>query len=331
MSQLSHSLPPPPMSSRTRNVLIEDDSEVEEISGPSVVQALFHKNRDFRISGGTFNLTVKSKGKELENFRRIRLGDIVLGKDIGGGPQPVNGRNVVRRVYTARLVEMESPMTVAIYEGQKKDLKKKWDEYIPLHVKLRHPNVFPLFGITLSQGLCAAIYHDEYVPYEQMEQMYSVPPTSQIYFYKFFREEFEAHASYIALTTNSPVITCGMCTIWFHPSGKMCIEVDYGCHEPLIKSYGYHFLTCGYRLVSKTRSPKYLLPLVEVPKMIDSLEFEYYYQRLVSQELCRIRNIPLTSGNAFSQNRDSMSVLDSHRQADGCRQGTDRDAGDRPL
>ncbi|KAK7000441.1 hypothetical protein R3P38DRAFT_2797681 [Favolaschia claudopus] len=38
-----------------------------------------------------------------------------------------------------------------------------------------------------------------------------------------------------------------------------------------------------------------------------------------------------SSGNAFSQNRDSMSAVDPPRQADGCRQGTDRDASGRPL
>ncbi|KAK7001916.1 hypothetical protein R3P38DRAFT_3283746 [Favolaschia claudopus] len=47
------------MSYRTRSVPAEDDSEVEEISSPSVVQAHFQGNRDFRISGGTFNLTLE--------------------------------------------------------------------------------------------------------------------------------------------------------------------------------------------------------------------------------------------------------------------------------
>ncbi|KAK7026378.1 hypothetical protein R3P38DRAFT_3530643 [Favolaschia claudopus] len=149
-SQLFLSLLPPLMSYRARSFPTKDDAEVEDISSPSVVQ----------INGGTFNLTVQREEKEFQNFRRIRLGDIVLGKDVGGGARRVDGRNVVRRVYTAKIVEMELPMTVAIYEGQEKDLKEKWDEYIALHVGLRHPNVFPLFGITLSQGLCAAIYHD---------------------------------------------------------------------------------------------------------------------------------------------------------------------------
>ncbi|KAK7001948.1 hypothetical protein R3P38DRAFT_3367905 [Favolaschia claudopus] len=289
--QLFLSLLPTLMSCRTRSVPTKDDSEVEEISRPSVVQALFHRNRHFRISGGTFNLTVQRKEKEFENFRRIRLGDIVLGKDIGGGVRRVDGRNVVRHVYTAKIVEMELPMTVAIYEGQEKDLKEKWDEYIPLHVGLRHPNVFPLFGITLSQGLCAAIYHDEYVSYEQMRQVYSVSPTHRIYFFKFFKEEFEAHGSYIALTTDSPVLTSAMCTSWFHPSGKMCIEVDFDCHE-VGQFWESPPLPCAYR-VQIIHPSKYLLPPVEPSRLIDSMDLEYYYFHLFRYQLCRIRTIPL--------------------------------------
>ncbi|KAK6966783.1 hypothetical protein R3P38DRAFT_3152337 [Favolaschia claudopus] len=260
------------MSYRARSVPTKDDSEVEEISRPSVVQ----------ISGGTFNLTVQREEKEFDNFRRIRLGVIVLGKDVGGGARRVDGRNVVRRVYTAKIVEMELLMTVAIYEGQEKDLKEKWDEYIPLHVGLRHPNVFPLFGITLSQ---------EYVSYEQMRQVYSVSPTHRIYFFKFFKEEFEAHGSYIALTTDSPVLTSAMCTSWFHPSGKICIEVDFDCHE-VGQSWESPPLPCAYR-VQIIHPSKYLLPPVEPSRMIDSMDLEYYYFHLFRYQLCQIRTIPL--------------------------------------
>ncbi|KAK7001919.1 hypothetical protein R3P38DRAFT_1776292 [Favolaschia claudopus] len=116
-------------------------------------------------------------------------------------------------------------MTVAIFEGSENDLKDEWDEYISLQTRLRHPNVFQLFGITASQGLYAAIFHEEHISFEQTKKAYRVTPTLRIYFRDFWYREFETHGSYIAFMINTPDLRPSMCTNWFHISGKLCIEV----------------------------------------------------------------------------------------------------------
>ncbi|KAK7063360.1 hypothetical protein R3P38DRAFT_2818279 [Favolaschia claudopus] len=285
---MSHSpavpcLLPPRMTSSFRDYA--QDPELEEISSPSVVQALFHQNQNFEISGGTFNLTVQRKAPEFENFRRIRLGDIVLGKDIGG-VQRVYGRNVVRRVYRAKIYGWESPMTVTTYEGQEKDVNEVWDEYISLHMRLRHPNVLQLFGIMSAQGLYAAIYHDEYISWEQMKQMYSRTPTQQVYFEHFHGNEFKAHGPYIAFMKNLQYLGMRQCTYWFDRSGKMCIE-----DTPTLNA---QFQTHSVEANMTIHSPKYILPPMEASGMIDSLDLKSYYRELIGLGLWwQVRTLPL--------------------------------------
>ncbi|KAK7063348.1 hypothetical protein R3P38DRAFT_2818264 [Favolaschia claudopus] len=254
------------------------DQDVEEISSPSVVQALFHKNRNFEISGGTFNFSVQRKEPDFENFRRIRLGDIILGKDMAG-VQRIYNRNVVRRVYRAKIVGMESPMTVTTFEGEEKEVNETWDEYISLHMRLRHPNILQLFGITSSQGLYAAIYHDEYISWEQMKKMYSTP-TQRVYF-----EHFHAHGPYIAFMKNLEYLATEECTYWFHRSGKLCIEDT----PTLDAQFSSHFVGADMTI----HSPKYILPPVEASKMIDSLDLESYYDNLLGLGLWQVRTILL--------------------------------------
>ncbi|KAK7026344.1 hypothetical protein R3P38DRAFT_1040541 [Favolaschia claudopus] len=264
------------------------DTEVEDIPSPSVAQALFHKNQNFEISGGTFNFTVQRKEPEFENFRRIRLGDIVLQKDIGSpGRRGYNG-NVVRRVYAARIVGMESPMTVAIYEGPEKDISEKWDKYMSQQTRLRHPNTLQLFGITSSQGLYAAILHDEYISYDQMANVYSTTLTHRIYLWHFSDTEFKAHGPYIAFMINSPKGLKSLShTRWFHPSGKLCIELH--------PSRGIIDLYIRFTDPTATIRPtKCLIPPGEVSQIIDSMDLEsYYFQLDVKPYLCQTRRISL--------------------------------------
>ncbi|KAK6983800.1 hypothetical protein R3P38DRAFT_3112382 [Favolaschia claudopus] len=278
MTRSCSSLSSSPMSYRPYSVATEESSEFEGISSPSVVQALFHENQNFTISGGTFNFTVQRRETEFENFRRIRLGDIVLETKLQG-VRYIHGRNVVRRVHTAKIVGIESPMTVAIYEGQEKGWKEKWDGYISLHMRLRHPNLSQLFGITSSHGLYAAIFHNEYIPCRQMRHMYSVTSTHESYFERFFRDEVMAWGLRIP----------GSGTYWFHPSGKLCFEMSPGPHETDTIMNPMQF---GYPDTIDIPSPRYILPLGEVSKIIDSMTIESYYRGLI--RVLQYRVIPLT-------------------------------------
>ncbi|KAK7001917.1 hypothetical protein R3P38DRAFT_3283747 [Favolaschia claudopus] len=167
-------------------------------------------------------------------------------------------------------------MTVAIYEGSEKELKDEWDEYIALQTRLRHPNVLQLFGVANSQGLYAAIFHDEHKSFEQMSDAYSVTPTQRIYFRKFWTTEFEAHGPYIAFMINAPSLTPrSRSTSWFHRSGKLCLEVHSSRHKKLGANIPPSVLPNA-----TIHSPKYLLPPAEVSRMIDFIDLELYHCRL---------------------------------------------------
>ncbi|KAK7001918.1 hypothetical protein R3P38DRAFT_3367891 [Favolaschia claudopus] len=245
------------------------DQDAEEISSP----ALFHKNRNFEISGGTFNFSVQRKEPDYES-------DIVLGEDIGA-VQRVYGRNVVRRVYRAKIVGMDSPMTVTTYEGQEKDVNEVWDEYISLHMRLRSLGS-RLHKVYMQQSITMI----EYISWEQMKKMYSSTPTQQVYFEHFYLNcQHKAHGPYIAFMKNLEYLAAEECTYWFHRSGKLCIEDT----PTLNAQFKIPFVEADMTI----HSPKYILPPVEASEMIDSLDLESYYRKLIGLRLWQVRTIPL--------------------------------------
>ncbi|KAK7063346.1 hypothetical protein R3P38DRAFT_3415111 [Favolaschia claudopus] len=284
------------LDSRDSSICFSDypaqDQDIGEISS----SALFHKNRNFEINGGTFNLSVQRTEPEFENFRRIRLGDIVAEKNLEGVRRIRKGRNVFRHVYTAKIHGSEPAMTVVMYEGSEKDSKEMWDKYISQHMKLRFLES-PRRHVPTQQSFTMA----EYESYKQMKDVYSVTPTHRVYFDRFVEGEM-IHGCYLAVMMDVRELRSSMYTVWFHPAGKLCFEVH---PAPAGQRFGIldqfdegipgtkpsamnHF----HNLKTDIRSPGYLLPPVEVSKIIDSLDLEFYYSELIDLRLWH-RTIPL--------------------------------------
>ncbi|KAJ7671986.1 hypothetical protein B0H14DRAFT_3070086 [Mycena olivaceomarginata] len=89
-----------------------------------------------------------------QQFRRIKMGDINLLYETA-----MSSMVYKVKVFTARVSGEPSLMTVAKYEDD-----EKWKSDLELYSRLKHPNVWQLFGISTTAGLHALIYYDELIP-----------------------------------------------------------------------------------------------------------------------------------------------------------------------
>ncbi|KAF8196378.1 hypothetical protein K438DRAFT_759334 [Mycena galopus ATCC 62051] len=124
----------------------------------------------------------------IPDFREIAAGDLIL-KDLrldrcgAVTPRQVHPA-AVRRMYSAAIYGNPSPMTVAVYDGQR--AKESWMEAISRYSRLRHPNVLQLFGTTKSAEYYTAIFHDAY----KLLQERSECALWTFYFQHFLRDGF---------------------------------------------------------------------------------------------------------------------------------------------
>ncbi|KAF7374295.1 hypothetical protein MSAN_00312700 [Mycena sanguinolenta] len=100
------------------------------------------------------------------DFRRIPFGDIDLHSDIqvdvdtGAVSRRHEWKNV-RRMYSARVVGHNEPMTVALYEGN--HAEKEWKRDMSRYSRLRHPHTLQIYASASSSGIHAVIFHDELI------------------------------------------------------------------------------------------------------------------------------------------------------------------------
>ncbi|KAJ7881982.1 hypothetical protein B0H14DRAFT_1491037 [Mycena olivaceomarginata] len=91
----------------------------------------------------------------IQQFRHVALGEINLLYETA-----MSSKAHKVKVFTARISGESSLMTVAKYE----DELDRWKSDLELYSRLRHPNVWQLFGFAAAPGLHALIYHDELIP-----------------------------------------------------------------------------------------------------------------------------------------------------------------------
>ncbi|KAJ7736326.1 hypothetical protein B0H14DRAFT_502629 [Mycena olivaceomarginata] len=122
-------------------------------------------------------------------FRRIALGDINLLYETA-----MSSNLYKVKVFSARISGEPSLMTVAKYE----DDNDRWHSDLELYSRLRHPNVWQLFGISTGASLHALIYYDELIPLHIYRQFHR--PTSDLAWvciegmlFKQFKESSQHH------------------------------------------------------------------------------------------------------------------------------------------
>ncbi|KAJ7050696.1 hypothetical protein C8F01DRAFT_1263794 [Mycena amicta] len=141
--------------------------------------AMFQSCNNVTFNGGTYNHVVYSQDEE-ENFRKIRLGDIHLIKCLDEkelvecrlqkrGRKKIKAvREVVgvRRMYRANIVGHGSntTFTVMAYEGRGGAARLQKDLDVQACIP-RHPNLWQLFGVTMTRNLCALTYHGDLIPW----------------------------------------------------------------------------------------------------------------------------------------------------------------------
>ncbi|KAK6966768.1 hypothetical protein R3P38DRAFT_3152229 [Favolaschia claudopus] len=291
--------------------------------------------RDVRIQGNVVIHSGRNSGlspvPDFENFRRIPFGDLIVEENLGVVENLCrHGRNTItlRRVHTAKVFGSTTPFTVAIYEG--KDANEEWDTYIDIHSRLRHPNFMQLFGVSTANGLYAAVFHHEYIPFEQALESYTVSPTHVMYFFDFFESQFFKHGSYllsIAGNLKASLDSSGnrielsnrQCTPWLHRTGIVCFEIahsDVWYYDQIItdraESPAVHQAWSQHSYDTAIQSAEHLLPPQELSKMVLSLDFNAYYQFLVSRsKLPKYRHTTLE--HTASVRVSSWVVLDAER------------------
>ncbi|KAK7001908.1 hypothetical protein R3P38DRAFT_1775448 [Favolaschia claudopus] len=249
------------------------------------VQASFYQCRNVTINGGNFTLQTQSSEPELENFRRIPVGDVVLRENLAVVQRVGWTGKAVRHVHSARVVGVDGAMTAAIFEGE--NVKEEWDNYIAIHLKLRHPNVFQLYGISHSEDLHVAIYHQEHVPIACVRKSYSATPTHAIYFELFVKSEFLAHAPYIQHVCKISILSSTKCTTWIQTSGILCIEMT-----PPSPSQGMKAIIMSPPHASPSiRTSKCLAR--ELPEMIEFIGLDDYHNSLLKLQFCQYQKTPL--------------------------------------
>ncbi|KAF7364417.1 hypothetical protein MSAN_01102600 [Mycena sanguinolenta] len=114
-----------------------------------------------RIIMKTFN----SPEATPSDFIRIPLGNIDLRNEIQVDAATgavwrhrEQKRTTVRRMYSARVIGHNEPMTVALYQGH--NAEEEWKRDLTRHSGLRHPHILQIYASASSSGMHAVVFHD---------------------------------------------------------------------------------------------------------------------------------------------------------------------------
>ncbi|KAJ7618662.1 hypothetical protein FB45DRAFT_170161 [Roridomyces roridus] len=194
----------------------------DEVPPQPTIGALFSHNRDFVIQGGNFtNINYPSKPP---NFREIPMGDLILSHEIPGASDSMlivrrhNRKlpNYVRRIYSAEIVGLQSPMTARVIEGP--GAEEQWRKEIALYSNLRNPYVLQLYGIGHSGGVHALVFHDDLVPWRRFRDQYPDPSHfSRVYFYACLETQLRSGRQYISSISDGELSSANY-TVWIRLS-----------------------------------------------------------------------------------------------------------------
>ncbi|KAJ7930773.1 hypothetical protein B0H13DRAFT_2264091 [Mycena leptocephala] len=174
--------------------------------------------RDFTIQGGTFNVSSTTMEESLGNFRIVKLGDLNLLDEIGKynvvEQRPVHHRRTgavvrhvkvivgTRRVYRARIFGSQDSMTAVVYNDaqfeQASTISIEWVKCRKAHNCGRQLCLL-FFGFTSSASLNALIYHDEMIPFSQVQKLHAGSTLASYYFIN------ETTRHYFIFTGNKPL------------------------------------------------------------------------------------------------------------------------------
>ncbi|KAJ7624649.1 hypothetical protein FB45DRAFT_923951 [Roridomyces roridus] len=153
------------------------------------------------------------------------MGDLILHHEISGASnwrsQSIVRRqnrglpNYARRIYSAEILGLQSPMTARVIEGP--GAEEEWKKEITLYSSLRNPYVLQLYGIGHSGGVHVLVFHDNLVPWRKFQDQYADQPHfSQVYFYACLDTQLRGGRQYISSICGGQ-LSWNKYTVWIQP------------------------------------------------------------------------------------------------------------------
>ncbi|KAJ7223428.1 hypothetical protein GGX14DRAFT_658107 [Mycena pura] len=228
--------------------------------------AFFLRSSQFSISGGVFtnNITHVHQAPAnvlsgMQYFRMIPLGDLDLLRETR-----LDNASGISLLPARKVLSSE-----AVYQGDKVD-QEKWQEDVSKYANLRHPNIVQIYGVTVSSGIHATVFHDE--------KKYRRSPIATVYFWSF------AHAFfYLASVAGNYLMYLvrlqarNGVTLWIRAStGRLCVEFTPNAHDEL--------MAMRYKGLSSQIN---LLEPDQASKMIDAMSLADYHDACAHQQSIR--------------------------------------------
>ncbi|KAJ7826346.1 hypothetical protein B0H13DRAFT_2290521 [Mycena leptocephala] len=253
--------------------------------------------RDFTIQGGTFNVSTTVE-QSPGDFHVVKLGDLNLLDEIDKHDvvewHPIRRKKTgvvvrylkvvigTRRTYRARIFRSQDPMTAVVYNNaQFEQASHNLHRMVEVHrgQQFRHSHLAQFFGLGCSASVNALIYHDEMIPFSQVQKLHARSALASYY----FRNETSRHFDLIIIkvansyweeTTGERFYSLPV-TAWIRLStGKLCMDVGSG--------YGL----CADIAPSLRPWPHFELPEVKLTeydlgdKLLSTLELNEFYSLL---------------------------------------------------
>ncbi|KAF7364404.1 hypothetical protein MSAN_01101100 [Mycena sanguinolenta] len=158
-------------------------------------------------------------------FLRIPRGNIDLRSEIRldavrGVVQRDRERGSLRRMYSARVVGHNEPMTVALYQGD--NAEQEWRRDLSRHSRLWHPHILQIYASASWSGIYATVFHDDLVLFAQFVDTFRHSAVLKSYFLWHMNADLQAAGDYCVriLPVEERFSTC-----WIRRStGRLCLE-----------------------------------------------------------------------------------------------------------
>ncbi|KAJ7624673.1 hypothetical protein FB45DRAFT_85908 [Roridomyces roridus] len=208
------------------------------------------------------------------------MGDLILNHEIPGASSSRlivrrhNRKlpNYVRRVYSAQIMGLQSPMTARVIEGP--DAEEQWRREIALYSNLRNPYVLQLYGIGHSGGVHVLVFHDDLVPWGNFRDQYADQSHfSLVYFYACLDTQLRGGRQYIS-SIGGGELSWNNYTVWIRLSkGVLHMELE----PPESRAAGLELLTSDHASDYGSCSISSFLTPPPTSVIIESLSLDFYH------------------------------------------------------
>ncbi|KAJ7021229.1 hypothetical protein C8F04DRAFT_1273992 [Mycena alexandri] len=143
-------------------------------------------------------------------------------------------RGCVRHVYSAKIGDRKTDMTVVMFEGDRAE--QEWQKDIATYSGLRHPNILQIYGVASSGSKNAAVFHGDLMRLTEFLDLYEHSSILQVYIWASGMEQFGRANTYFA-SRFGRTIGYGEYRVWIQPSTGM-ISAELGAVDYFDATWG---------------------------------------------------------------------------------------------